>query len=153
MADTVLPARECYWQIQCYQECYQQESVIGRYSVTSQRFILANTVIQGVLPARERIDQSESVIGRYSVISQKVLLSHSVTRQSFIGRYSVTRIVTSQRVLLAETVLLVTVLLADTLLPGVLPVRDFYWQIHCYQSEVFFSKYSITGSATCQKVY
>ena len=95
-------------------------------------------MIQGVLPARERIDQSESVIGRYSVISQKVLLSHSVTRYSFNGRYSVTRIVTRQRVLLAETVLLVTVLLADTLLPGVIPVIDFHWQIHCYKSEVFF---------------
>ena len=96
-----------------------------------------------------------------------MLLSHSVTRQSFIGRYSVTRIVTSQRVLLAETVLLVTVLLADTLLPGVLPIRDFYWQIHCYQSEVFLANtvlqgvlparkcidiYDVTRSVTSQRV-
>ena len=49
--------REFYWQIQCYQMCYQPENVIGRHcftrSVTSQRVLLADTVLPGVLPPIE----------------------------------------------------------------------------------------------------
>ena len=49
--------REFYWQIQCYQMCYQPESVIGKYSVTrsvtSQRVLLADIVLPGVLPPIE----------------------------------------------------------------------------------------------------
>ena len=52
-----LPVRDCYWQIQCCQKCYQPDSVIGRYSdttiVTSQRVLLADTVLPGVLPPIE----------------------------------------------------------------------------------------------------
>ena len=57
LADTVLPVRECYWHIYCYLECYQSESVIGRYgvtrSVTSQRMLLADSMLSGMLLVRE----------------------------------------------------------------------------------------------------
>ena len=67
--------------------CYQSESVIGRYGVTSQRVLLADTVFPGVLSVREcylqiQCDlegyQSESVIGRYSVTSQRGLFEDTV---------------------------------------------------------------------------
>ena len=46
----VLPVRDCYWQIQCYQNCYQSERVVGRYIVISQRVLLSDTVLPEVLP-------------------------------------------------------------------------------------------------------
>ena len=49
VSPVVLPIREWFWQIQCY----QSESDIDRYSVSSQRVLLAETVLPGVLPAKE----------------------------------------------------------------------------------------------------
>ena len=43
----VLPVRVFYWQTPCYQECYQSETVIDRYSVISHRVCLADTVLSG----------------------------------------------------------------------------------------------------------
>ena len=70
---------------------------------------MADTVLPELLPVRKSCRQihcyqSESVIVRYSV-------TRSVTSLSDIDRYSVS----SQRVLLAETVL-----------PGVLPAKEYY---------------------------
>ena len=59
LKDTVLPrvlsVRVFYRQIQCYQECYQSESVIDIYSVISQRECLADTVLPGSVLLADKV--------------------------------------------------------------------------------------------------
>ena len=87
--------------------------------VFAVRVLLADTVLPEVLLADIVLPVKEcywQIKCKQSECYWQIQSSQECNKPySFIGRYSVTRCVTSQRVLLTYTVL-----------PGVLPVREFY---------------------------